>query len=98
MRLHGRPLAGDDAVDAGVAQRSVVRDLMAAQHPVELCAQSFDAATALIVEKMGAKFDRDAMQHVESMTEKEKLALRVDLGPLDAFSVPGTTNLDAAMD
>jgi hypothetical protein len=36
------------------------------------------------------KFDRDAAQRVEGMAEKQELALRVDLGALDTFPVPGS--------
>jgi hypothetical protein len=70
---------------------------MAAQHAVQFCAQSLDSAATLGIEEMGPKFDRDAMQRVKGMTEKQKLALRIDLGPLDTFPVPGSTNLHAAM-
>ena len=97
MRLHRRPLAGNDAVDAGVAKRSVARYLMAAQNAVELGAQSFDAAAALMVEKMRSELDRDAAQRVKGMTKKQKLALRIELRPLHAFPVPGPANLQAAM-
>jgi len=34
MRLHRRPFAGDDAVDAGVAQRAVGRNLMVAKDAI----------------------------------------------------------------
>src|SRR5262249_20218469 len=97
VRLHGRPLAGDDAVDAGVAEGSVVRDLMVAQHTVQFCTQSLDSATTLVIEKMSAKFDRDATQCVKGVAEKQQLALGIDLRPLDAFPIPGSTDLQAAM-
>src|SRR5262249_4415744 len=57
MRLHRRPLGGDDAIDAGVAQRAVGSQLMAAQHPVELGAEAQDRAPALRIEEMRAEFD-----------------------------------------
>src|SRR4051812_19247779 len=60
MRLHRRPFAGDDAVDAGVAQRAVGRQLVMAQDTVELGTQALDAAPALVIDEMGAEFDRDA--------------------------------------
>jgi hypothetical protein len=37
-----------------------------------------------------SEFDRDAAQRVKGMAEKQELALRVELGPLDAFPVPGS--------
>src|SRR5262249_8414253 len=97
MRLHGRPLAGNDAVDAGIAQRSIVCDLMAAQDAVQLCAQPLDSAAALLIEEMGAKFHRDAMERVKGVLKKQKLALRIELRPLNAFPVPRAANLHAAM-
>src|SRR3990167_5053586 len=54
--LHRRPFAGHDAVDAGVAQRTVrigvAVDLVRAHHAVELGAQALDTATALVVEEV----------------------------------------------
>src|SRR4051812_36108986 len=44
VRLHRRPLGGDDAVDARIAQRAVRRDLVIAQDAVELGAEPLDAA------------------------------------------------------
>src|SRR5215471_6557622 len=62
MGFHGGPLGGDDAVDACVAQSAVACELMAAQDSVELCAQSFDGASAGVVEEMSTKLDSDALQ------------------------------------
>src|ERR1700730_16947961 len=70
---------------------------MAAQHAVQFCAQSFYSAAALVIEEMGAKFHRDAAQRVEGMREQKKLALCIELGPLDAFPVPSSADLHAAM-
>src|SRR5262249_12420143 len=97
MRLHRRPLAGNDAVDAGVAKRSVVCYLMAAQGASELCATSLDSTAALMIKKMRWELDRDAAQRVEGMAEKQELALGIELRPLHAFPVPGPANLQPAV-
>jgi hypothetical protein len=70
VRFHRWPFAGGNTVDAGVAKRSVACYLMAAQYTVQFCAQSLNSATALIVEIMRSKLDRDAVQRVKGMTEK----------------------------
>jgi hypothetical protein len=43
---------------------------MAAQYTVQFCAKSLDPTTALIIEKMRSKLDRDAVQRVKGTTEK----------------------------
>src|ERR1700682_1755072 len=65
MHLHRRPFAGDDAVDHGVAQRAVRRDLMVAQNAILFGTKPLDAAPALVVEKMRTEFDRDAVEFFE---------------------------------
>src|SRR5271167_1539587 len=87
MRPHRRPFGSDDAVDHGVAQRAVGRDLMAAQNTVELGPQPLDAAPALVIEKMGAEFDRDAIELVEGMRQQQQFALRVERAALHAFGI-----------
>src|SRR5205823_5244526 len=71
MRLHRRPFAGDDAVDAGVAQRAVGQQLVMAQDTVELGAQALDAAPALVIDEMGAELDRDALIRLESVSQQQ---------------------------
>src|SRR3954471_3257424 len=88
MRSHGRPFGSGDAVDHGVAQRAVRRDLVAAQDPVLLGAEALDGAAALMVEEMRAEFDRDAIQRLESMPEQQQLALRVEGPALRTLAVP----------
>src|SRR5262249_61409561 len=92
MRLHGRPFAGNDAVDAGVTEGSVFCQLMVAQHTVELRSQSLDPTAALVIEKMRPKLDRDAAQRLEGMLKKEKFALGIDGGALNAVAVPGSAD------
>ena len=52
VRPHGRPLGGDDAVDAGVPQCArrvrMQVDLMAAQHTVKFGPQTLDCAAAWV--------------------------------------------------
>ena len=93
MRSYGRPLAGNNTVDARIAKRSVSCYLMAAQYSVQFCTQSLDAPTALKVEIMCSKLHRNAVEGVKGMAEKEELALRIDLGPLHTFSIPSTADL-----
>ena len=78
MRLHRRPFGGGDAVDHGVAQRAVRRDLVAAQNAVLLGAEALDGAATLVVEEVRAEFDRDAVQRLEGVPEQQQLALRVE--------------------
>src|SRR4051812_1296655 len=82
VRLHRRPLAGDDAVNHGVAQRAVRRDLVAAQDTVLLGAEALDAAAALVVEEMGAEFYRNAVHLLERMRQQQQFALRIDRAAL----------------
>ncbi len=95
MRLHRRPFAGDDAVDHGIAQRTVGRKLMAAQDAVELGTQPLDAAPALMIEKMRAEFYRNAIEFFERMVEQQQFALGIERAALHARGVPGRTDLDA---
>src|SRR5262245_21162196 len=97
VSLHGRPLGCNNAVHASIAKCAVVCDLMAAQYTVQFCAQPLYAMTTLVVEKMSPKLNRDALQCVKGMLEKQKLALCVDWRPLDAFPIPRSANLQAAM-
>lgn len=57
MGFHRGPLAGNDAVDAGIAQYAIGADLMVAQYPVQFCSQPFNGVTAFVVEEMRAKLD-----------------------------------------
>src|SRR5262245_51708493 len=95
VRLHGRPLRRNDAVHARVAQRAIWRALMASQNAVELRAEPFDRAAALMVEEVRPEFDGDAVEALECMPEQHQLALRVDRCALHALAIPGRTDLDA---
>src|ERR1700687_1199790 len=61
MRAHRWPLAGYDRVHHRVAQRAIRRDLMVAQDAVLLGAKALDGTAALMIEEVGAEFDRDAV-------------------------------------
>src|SRR5271169_248811 len=50
-----------------------------------------------MVEIMRPEFDRDAAQRVKGMAEKQELALRIELRPLDTFPVPGSANFQPAV-
>src|SRR5277367_2844250 len=95
MRLDRRPLAIEDAVDAGVAQRAVGRELVLPQDPVQFRAQSFDGGTALLIEEMRAEFDRDAIQYIERMGQEQQLALGIQRTALHALSIPGGADFHA---
>lgn len=70
MGFYGGPLRGDDAVDASVAQGGVGHDLMAAHDPIELGAETLDAATALLIEEVRTEFHGDAVERFKSVGEE----------------------------
>ena len=96
--LHGGPLAGDDAVDVSVAQRSVRSNLMASQDAVELCAKTLNSSTALMIEGVRSEFDRNAVERFECVGQEKELALGVESRALDALAVPGRSDLDTPID
>ena len=50
-----------------------------------------------MVEIVRPELDRNAAQRVKGMAEKQELALRIELRPLDAFPVPGSANFQPAV-
>ena len=98
MRADDRPFSCGDAVDGGVAQRAVSAALMRAQHAVELRAQAFDRAPALQIQAVGAEFDRDAVELLESMAEQQQLGFGVHGAALAARSQPGRADFDPPVD
>src|SRR5581483_2899823 len=72
MSLHRRPFGGNNAVDHGVAQSTVGRDLVIAQDAVELRAKALDAAPALVIEEMRAEFHRNAIELLEGVREQQQ--------------------------
>src|SRR3954469_10059240 len=97
MRLHRWPFAGDDAVNHGVAQRAVRRDLVASQNTILLGAQALDAAAALVIEEMRAELDRNAVELLERVRQQQQFALRIERAALHTPGVPGGADLDAAV-
>src|SRR3974390_2636751 len=89
MRLHRRPFGRDDAVDHGVAQRSVRCNLVAAQNAVLLGSEPLNTATALVIEEMGAELDRNAIELLESVRKQQQLALGIERAALYALGIPG---------
>src|SRR5690349_2079154 len=97
MRLHRRPFTGDDAVNHGVAQRSVWRDLVAAQNTVLLGAEALNAAPALVIEEVRAELYRNAIQLLEGVRQQQQFALCIERAALHAPGVPGRADLDATV-
>ncbi len=70
---------------------------MRSEYAVELGADAFDGAAALVVHEMGAELDCDAAERVEGVPEQEQLGLGVEPGTLDVSRVPGRADLDATV-
>ena len=69
MRFHGWPLGGRDAVDGGIAQRTIGANLMSSQDPVELRAQALNSLSALHIEAVRTKLTRNAAQIVKRVAQ-----------------------------
>ena len=65
--------------------------------PAPVLSPPFDRTPALMIEKMGSELDRDAIQRLERVAEQQKLGLRVDVCPLQAFAIPGRPDFHAAV-
>src|SRR5690606_13048322 len=78
------PLGRHDAIDTVIAQRAVRGALMATQYAVELGSQTFNGTTALVIQKMGAKLHRQALEDLKGMGQQKKLGFCVQLRSLDA--------------
>ena len=96
-----RPLAFDDAIDTGIAVTAlcggVPIELMTAQHTVEFGSQPLDSGSTLSVEKVGAKFDRDAAKGIERIRHEEQLALRIDRAALHGLAIPSRADFNATI-
>ena len=77
MRSYGWPLEVEDRIHHGVAQHTVGRPRVAAQHTVLFGAQSGDRLAGLVVEPVGAEFDGGAAERFEGMPVQQQLAVRV---------------------
>jgi hypothetical protein len=67
VRLHRWPLTWQDAVDAGVTQRSIGRSLKIAQYAIQLGAEALYGAPTLMIEEVGAKLHRDTVKLLKGM-------------------------------
>src|SRR6202521_2527924 len=97
VSLHRRPLAIEDAVDAGIADRAIAIKPVLPEHAVESGAQSLDRATAMLVHETRAKFNRDARQPFERVRQQEELTFGVQRRALHALSVPRRADLHASI-
>lgn len=77
MRSHGRPLAGDDAVDARIAKRAVRREPMVAKYAVKLRAKPFDGTAALMIEEVRAELDGHTAERIERVMQQHEFAFGV---------------------
>jgi hypothetical protein len=62
VRLYRRPVTVDDALHAGVAQRTVARHLVLMQNTIKFRTQSLNAGTTLPVEEVSTKLDSHTSQ------------------------------------
>ena len=70
---------------------------MIAQHAVLLRTEPRDRAARGMIEPVGAKFDRDALQFLERMGQEQQLALGVDGAALNTLGIPGMPDLQTAV-
>src|ERR1700716_75991 len=95
--LHRRPLSVDDAEDHGVALPAFGAHLMVTQDPVLLRAEPLDRRARGVIEPVGTKLDRDALQLLERMGQEHELALGVDRATLYTLGVPGMPDFQMAV-
>src|SRR5450631_1278382 len=67
---------------------------MIAQDPILFRAEPRDRGARGMIEPVRAKFDRDALQLLESVSEEQQLAFGVDGAALDTLGVPGVPDLE----
>jgi len=98
VSLYRRPLCVQDAVHAGVTQRAcgigMVIDLVVAQNAIELGAQAFNGAAALLVEEMRSKFNGIAMELFKGVGQQHAFAFCVDQGALHTAAIPRGANFN----
>ena len=70
---------------------------MIAQHAVLLRTEPCDRGARRMIEPVGAKLDRDALELLERVGQEQQLALGVDGAALDALGIPGMPDLQAAV-
>ena len=82
------PFASNDAVTAGIPERTVSHDQVIPEDPVEFSSKSLDRPTTLLVEEVGTEFDGNTIQFLESMLQQHQLAFGVKGPSLDSLSTP----------
>ena len=97
VRFYGWPLAGDDAVDACIAQRSIGGDLVVAQYAVKFRAQALYGFAALVVEEMRTQLYADTIKRFKGVREQKQFAFGIQRRALYAFAIPGSADLHAAV-
>src|SRR5690606_36278209 len=70
---------------------------MIAQEHVELGAEPFDGAPALVIEEVRAKLHCDATELFEGVLEQQQLTFGIERGTLNALAIPSGADLSAAM-
>src|SRR6202790_909616 len=70
---------------------------MIAQDAVLLCAEPLDRGARGMIEPVGAKLDRDALQLLERMGQEHELALGVDRAALHTLGIPGMPDFQTAV-
>jgi len=69
-----------------------------AQDTVQLRAEPFDGAPALAIEEVRAKFDCNALELLEGMSEQQEFAFGIDRRAMHALAIPRRADLQAAID
>src|SRR3954471_14310623 len=92
--LHVRPFRADDAVDGRVPHMAVRHDHMLPKETVQLCTESLDRRTGLVVQAMGSQFHGVAAKALEGVAEHQELGMGVDEAALPGAGDPGGADLD----
>src|SRR6185312_2720326 len=95
MTLHVRPFSNEDAVDVRVPHRTVLADLVVADHAILLRPQRFDRLLRAEIEVVRPQAHHLATECLERVREEHQLARSVDVRPLPTPRIPGVADLDA---
>ena len=88
MSFYRRPFASNDAVTAGIPERTIFHDDVIPEDPVEFGSKSFDRPTALLIEEVGTEFDSNTIQFLKGMLQQQQLAFGVKGPSLDSLPTP----------
>lgn len=97
MRFDRRPLASNDAVDAGVSQRTLFHQTMTPEHAIELGPKPLDRLAALMIEEAGTELNGDAVESLECMREHQQFTFGVQSRALYSLAVPRRPDFEASM-